>query len=227
MTSSNNGSSDRLQEIEQAEFGLVPPSGELARVTDRDRPAPKYSGPSMDRSKPSTEESGGYKSMGWKGLEEDQGDGGEPPVTFAATFNDPKADEIDMTPMVDVVFLLLIFFMVTASFSTQKSIQQPPTEVDDPSTQVVERIDEDDYVEVVIDQNNTYYVTSRQFEEVEAPSDREMRDRLRDAKELNNATRLIIRAHVDSMHSKVVTAWDAGVSAGIEKIYIKTTEEDF
>ena len=37
-----------------------------------------------------------------------------------------KSDsEMDMTPMVDVTFLLLIFFMVTAAFAMQKSFQVP------------------------------------------------------------------------------------------------------
>ena len=36
-----------------------------------------------------------------------------------------EEEEMDMTPMVDVTFLLLIFFMVTAAFSLQKSIKMP------------------------------------------------------------------------------------------------------
>ena len=117
--------------------------------------------------------------------------------------------------------------MVTASFTLQKSIQQPPAAADAPSANPVDEEDEVDYVEVLIDQNNTYYVTSRDAEEVEAPSDRDMRERVLDAKEISSATRLVIRAHVDSMHRKVVTAWDAGVAAGLEKIEIKTTDEDY
>ena len=31
-------------------------------------------------------------------------------------------NEIDMTPMVDTTFLLLLFFMITAAFSLQKSL---------------------------------------------------------------------------------------------------------
>lgn len=36
--------------------------------------------------------------------------------------------EVDMTPMLDVVFIMLIFFIVAASFSTEKTIaiNQPP-----------------------------------------------------------------------------------------------------
>jgi len=35
-------------------------------------------------------------------------------------------EELDLTPMVDVTFLLLIFFMITASFSIQKTLSVPP-----------------------------------------------------------------------------------------------------
>lgn len=41
-------------------------------------------------------------------------------------------EEMDLTPMVDVTFLLLIFFMITASFSLEKTI---PTPVPDPNDQ--------------------------------------------------------------------------------------------
>ena len=42
--------------------------------------------------------------------------------------------EMDMTPMVDVTFLLLIFFMVTASFALQKAVELPPQQSEAPSS---------------------------------------------------------------------------------------------
>ena len=165
-----------------------------------------------------------FKQMGWKGI--DDGDEDFEPE-FSIKKEPIPEDELDMTPMVDVTFLLLIFFMVTASFTLQKSIKQPPAQTEVPSLNIDDIEVEDDYIEVIIDQTNTYYVTSRQAEEVEAPSEREMRSQVQYAKENSKATRMIIRAHVDSMHRKVVTAWDAGISVGMDKIEIQTTEEDF
>jgi biopolymer transport protein ExbD len=133
-----------------------------------------------------------------------------------------------MTPMVDVTFLLLIFFMVTASFTLQKSLEQPHAKSEEPSTQVEEQEEMlDDYVQVTIDQTNTFYVTTRDDDEVECPSDSEMRSRVKDAKDSTSATRLIILAHVDSTHEKVVTAWDTGVVNNMEQIEIQTTDEEF
>jgi len=170
-------------------------------------------------------ESTDYREMAWKGFEEETDDEEIDDIAFGKKEGIPE-DELDMTPMVDVTFLLLIFFMVTASFSLQKSIPQPKVESDEPSTVVEERELDDDTITVLIDQNNTFYVTSRSEEEVECPSDREMRQQLRNAKDSMGASKLVIRAHVDSLHKKVVAAWDGGVVAGIEKISIETTEEE-
>lgn len=205
------------------EFGLAPPSGKFGDSQQADGDAdPSASNVSKSPAKGSSEP----KQMNWKGFEEEEEDP-DPPVRFEKE-NKTEHDDLDMTPMVDVVFLLLIFFMVTASFTLQKSIEQPPSKIEDPSTNVViEPEDEDDYVEVIVDQTNTYYVTSRDAEEVEAPSDREMRDRMRDAKRTTGAPRLIINAHVDAMHRKVVTVWDAGNAAGFDQIEMRTMEEDY
>ena len=173
-------------------------------------------------------QSGEYRDMGWKGFGDEDDvidDDYEEPATIGKKEKIPE-DDLDMTPMVDVTFLLLIFFMVTASFSLQKSIEQPPPQTDEPSDIVQEEDPDKDYVTVLIDQNNTFYVTSRDEDEVECPSEREMWTRVKEAKNLSNVGRMIIRAHVDSMHKKVISAWDAGVVAGIEKISIETTEEE-
>ncbi len=207
------------------DFGLVAPTGSMAKEPTGDRPAPEISVPQGMPRVPS--ESSEFKKGGWKGFEADEIDP-DPDVSFGDLEKDPDRDELDMTPMCDVVFLLLIFFMVTASFTLQKSIEQPPSQIEDPSANVVEEPEtEDEYVEVIIDQTNTYFVTTRDSEEVEAPSDREMRARMRDAKRDTGADRLIIRAHVDSLHRKVVTVWDAGNALGMNRIEMRTTDEDF
>ena len=216
---------DQRDDQDDEGFGLVAPSNNLNDEADA-QPVP-VAEPEIQQAAVLNEEGeDDYGNMTWKGFEEEEDDP-DPMVTFGGK-SDREEDELDMTPMVDVTFLLLIFFMVTASFTLQKSIEQPPANVDDPSNNVIEDPEEeDDYVEIVIDQTNTYYVTSREEEQVECPSDREMRARLRDAKNLAGATRLIIRAHVDSQLKKQVTAWDAGIAVGMDRIEVKTTDEDF
>ena len=170
-------------------------------------------------------ESGAYRTTGWKGFDdcrETVSSESEEPAMVGS--NEPIAEHgLDMTPMVDVTFLLLIFFMVTASFAIQKSIAQPPIQSSKPSPGVIDPVD---YVTVSIDQNNTFYVTSPEEDEVECPSEREMWTRVKEAQKMSDVDRMNILAHVDSKHKKVISAWDAGVVAGIEKISIETTEEE-
>ena len=90
-------------------------------------------------------------------------------------------NEIDMTPMVDTTFLLLLFFMITAAFSLQKSLQVPTPRPEEPSTNVVQRdpSDDPDTVTVHVDENNTYRVVTTDVD-VEAPSVHELVIRLRE-----------------------------------------------
>lgn len=167
-----------------------------------------------------TQGSHDYNAMGWKGFEQI----GEAEDPVAPPKSAPSPD-MDMTPMVDVTFLLLIFFMVTASFSLQKSLPLPDSLNDQPGPTFKE---EPAFpVTVTIDQNNTFHVSSQQLGEFECPSEREMRDRLRDSIRTADASQLMIHAHIDSQHGKLVAAWDGGVVAGVEKIVVRTTEEQF
>ncbi len=208
-------------------FDLLAPIGHLGPavgpndVLSSENPLSK-----TPRPKAKSDES--LKQLTWKGFEESVEETLEdPPMNFTKRM-DNSEDGMDMTPMVDVTFLLLIFFMVTASFSVQRSIEQPPPQVNEPSTNVVEDEEQEkDYVEVIIDQNNNFLVTTRTEEEVETPSEALMRAKIRNAVKDYGAERLLITAHVDSRHERVVTVWDAGFAANIKKIQIRTTETEY
>ena len=207
------------------QFGLNEPTGQFQDLDEEMKRRASDEELKVVPPKPADAPGVEYKTMGWKGVDDD-----EEEIDDVVAFEKKEIpeDELDMTPMVDVTFLLLIFFMVTASFTLQKSLEQPHAKSDQPSTNPVK--DEkvvDDYVQVTIDQTNTYYVTTRDEEEVECPSDSEMRSRVKDAKQTSSANRLIIVAHVDSIHSKVITAWDTGVVIGMDQIEIQTTDEDY
>ena len=163
-------------------------------------------------------------SMPWKGFEVEADIAPEEQDVVIRRSQRSEEDDLDMTPMVDVTFLLLIFFIVTASFKVQMGIQQPPT--DQPSTTPLEITDEDDYVEVYIDRFNSYWISTRDEDGIAAPSDPEMRSLVIDKVKYFDVQRMVILAHNDSIHEKVVTAYDAGVMAGIGLINIKYTEED-
>jgi len=214
-------------------FGLNEPTGQFQDLKARlDRESELAEDPTDVQNKTQAGESDSvkYKHMGWKGIDDEDDFDDEDDDDYVTQPKEPiPEDELDMTPMVDVTFLLLIFFMVTASFTIQKSLEQAHAKSDDPTTTPID-VEPDtpkDYVQILIDQTNTFYVTTRAEEEVECPSDSEMRSKVRDARNNLGAERLVIVAHVESVHKKVVTAWDTGRLNNIDEIEFQTTEEDY
>jgi biopolymer transport protein ExbD len=59
-----------------------------------------------------------------------------PHTSFRRSAESYEGDEMDMTPMIDIVFQLLIFFMLTASFHLQKSLPLPAGDRPDESQNI-------------------------------------------------------------------------------------------
>lgn len=130
-------------------------------------------------------------------------------------------DEMDLTPMVDVTFLLLIFFMITASFSLQKSLEIPRPDPDkDGATQSLQTLDdlEENSIIVQIDDRNAISVD---YEPLSNPDDLVdvMETRRRDEQKFE----VVIEADSQSLHETVVKVIDAANEIGMQKIRIATT----
>ncbi|HRX80963.1 MAG: biopolymer transporter ExbD [Planctomycetaceae bacterium] len=139
----------------------------------------------------------------------------------------PKLEpESDMTPMVDVTFLLLIFFMVTAAFAMQRSMVVPKPQPKEP---VISAIVEEEPADIVVevDEFNTFHVTADSFEQ-EAPSEhdlvrvlRQIRERAVGEKPINH---MLVKANPEALHEKVVAALDSGAYVGIAEIELLTLD---
>ncbi len=139
--------------------------------------------------------------------------------------------EMDMTPMVDVTFLLLIFFIMTAAFALQKAIEIPPTEEETAQKQTLEDFEEDqDYVVVRVDADNVFWVSSPASDkEQEAPSEVELLAQLRAARGPaaggRGPSKMLVLASGDARHEFVVKALDAGTAVGMEEVKLSTMDE--
>ncbi len=142
----------------------------------------------------------------------------------------PAGEDMDMTPMVDVTFLLLIFFMITASFSVQKSIQRPAQKQEDPSTRAVETPPDEnpDIVTVQVDEFNAYNIITSNWDRA-AGSKQDLIIALSDAHAGNAAglkpSKLVVQAHEDCIHASVIAALDAGREAQFENFEVSTVEQ--
>ncbi|TWU57222.1 ExbD/TolR family protein [Rubripirellula reticaptiva] len=140
--------------------------------------------------------------------------------------NKRPEEEMDMTPMVDVTFLLLIFFMVTAAFSLQKSIEMPRQQTDAPSTNSEPEETEDlDMVEVQVDEFGSFLVMAPEWER-ETPGKQNLISTLKEAAGNNNdGMRLVIKVHESAKLFALVDAMDAGTIAGYAELEVTQVEE--
>ena len=70
-----------------------------------------------------------------------------------------ESPRIDITPLIDVVFLMLIFFMVSTTFDKQTQLK-----VDLPSASTTEEKEsETDKIEITIDAQGQFYVNEREL----------------------------------------------------------------
>jgi biopolymer transport protein ExbD len=140
--------------------------------------------------------------------------------------------EMDMTPMVDVTFLLLIFFMVTAAFAVQKAKEIPKPEPQEEGAQsrtfqVLE--DNPDYVTVTVDEFGAYRVTTVDWDRT-AFSTTELLTNLKEARGGSASGQvpkhLLVKAHGSALHERVVIALDAGNDVGMDDVQLQTYEEE-
>lgn len=125
---------------------------------------------------------------------------------------------VNLTPLIDVVFLLLIFFMVTTTFRDESEI-----EIDLPqaSEKPAERVD--DAIAVVIDQDGKFYVNKTLVINTQVDT---LKRALRKTKGDRKNPPVIISADAMAPHQAVVTAMDAARQVGLVRMSIATRNQN-
>ncbi|QDT27984.1 biopolymer transport protein ExbD [Gimesia panareensis] len=151
-------------------------------------------------------------------FEEEEEDEDDEDEGFSIRSAESEFEEMDLTPMVDVTFLLLIFFMITASFSLQKSIEVPPPNPDeDGVSQSLQTLDDfrEESIIVEIDSNNGIYV-----DDTKLSSPSEIVQAILDRRDEGGKPKseLVLSAHKAARHETVVAVVDAANEVGMQKI---------
>lgn len=125
----------------------------------------------------------------------------------------PEFDEMDLTPMVDVTFLLLIFFMITAAFNLQKKFDVAKAKSEEAAQTMVIEDTDDLAVKVEIGSDNRVYIGDKV-----AGSYEEIRDMLTTARTGNAELELQLIIDPSSRHEMRMRVNDAGTQAGFSRI---------
>jgi biopolymer transport protein ExbD len=117
---------------------------------------------------------------------------------------------LDMAPLIDIVFLLLIFFMLTSSF-----IFQPGIRVDLPKA-VTSEVLHKGLLVVIVDEKNRIYINEKNV------GKDEMVNIIVDAAQGEQS--LLIKADKNADLGTIIEVWDVCRQADVNQINIATTQ---
>ena len=123
--------------------------------------------------------------------------------------------EINITPMLDIVFIMLIFFIVTTSFIKESGLEvsrpsnSPPKEVQQKKGPIVIKID--------ASSNITIHGRLLEPKAVQANLEREKAEK--------PDSPLIVAAHPDADTDSLVNVLDAAKAVSIDSVSVATTKE--
>ena len=128
--------------------------------------------------------------------------------------NDAKNNELNLTPLIDAVFLLLVFFMVTSVF-----VQATRLKVELPIAANYDKIDQEKKLNLLISAEgqlefNSQLVSMGQLASV-----------LEDERLRSGSSTLIVTADAQTPHGYVLDAMEMAVMAGVSKIDLETGED--
>ena len=122
---------------------------------------------------------------------------------------DEDENEINLTPMLDVVFIMLIFFIVTASFIKESGI-----DVNRPDAPITESEPDKANILVVINANDEIWIDRRLIDP------RALRANIERMHAENPSGSVVIRADKASTNKMLVTVMDSSRNAGVYNISI-------
>ena len=121
--------------------------------------------------------------------------------------------QINITSLIDVLFILLIFFMVTSTF-----LEQPGMKLELPKAKSA-NVEKVENLVIYIDEDRQLFLNDKPV-----AIDR-MLEQLKDLIAENEEPTLVLRADRSVPHGLVVTAMDLAKQAGIKRLVVATQAE--
>lgn len=125
---------------------------------------------------------------------------------------------VNLTPLIDVVFLLLIFFMVSTTFTKETHLN-----VDLPEASGESVVKEQEVLEILITDEGHYSVNGKPLVNTQAKT---LRRALQELAGEKRDMPLVITADAKTPHQAVVTAMNVSGQLGFSKLSITTQEPE-
>ena len=122
-----------------------------------------------------------------------------------------EAPRVDLTPMIDVVFLLLIFFMISTTF-----VEKPGLKIDLPESSAQQLKQEDKEVQLYLTASGDIYFKRQPI------TIAQLSEKLADFGPVAAKMTFLLMADQDALHGKVIQLMDLAKTAGFSKLAIAT-----
>lgn len=122
--------------------------------------------------------------------------------------------EINLTSLIDVVFLLLIFFMVSTTFDRQALLR---LELPEAATSEAQSVPQ--FIEITVTDDGRIFIDDELLTENTQTAIRAV---LAERRNQNTDIPLVIRADENAAHGLVVTVLDAAAAEGMDRVGIAT-----
>ena len=123
---------------------------------------------------------------------------------------------VNLTPLIDVVFLLLIFFMVSTTFTKETHLS-----IDLPEATGEASADVEDQIEILISEQGEYTINARQLVDESIDT---LKQAIRQISGGDTSLPMVITADAQTPHESVVRAMDAAVQMGFIHLSITTRQ---
>ena len=124
--------------------------------------------------------------------------------------------DVNLTPMIDVVFLLLLFFMVSTSFIRESSLK-----VDLPQATGQALPEQEKSIDIIINADGQFIVNEVILEN---PSSEQLSAHLKQAVGENKDPHIIISADANAEYQNIVTAMDTAQQLGYTRLTLATRQ---
>ena len=126
--------------------------------------------------------------------------------------------DITLTPLIDVVFLLLIFFMVSTTFSRHSQL-----EIDLPEASTEEAQEQPDHIEIAIDVKGRYYVDGRQLVNTQLAT---LKQAMAEAAGDQKAPVITVSADRDTPYQSLINVMDVARQLGFTHLSFPTSQAE-
>lgn len=129
----------------------------------------------------------------------------------------PDEPEINLVSLIDVVFCIIIFLVVTTTFDQRSALKLVL-----PTAQANSEVDPGEPLTVIVDADGRYFVGNSEVLKRDVAS---LRDAIAQVAGTDRERPVVLRADARTSHQAFMTAMDALSQLGFKKVSIATTPE--